>query len=298
MRSYDFFLEHRLKELNRELADRYTCCAFVFEQMLKNLSIVFPHFTDHTLLHTLNLTYLANQLLRDEGGKLNADEIYIFLMASALHDVGMGVADSDLDGFIDASGIRGYVNDHPDMSKLTLIRKFHNDFSFQFVKKYWRVFEIPNERYADAIAEVARGHRKTNLMDEQLYPTDFDLGDDRKANLALLAAVIRLADELDIAADRNSGLLYDIETVGHLGENAEFEFAKHEATHAVEFTEDTIVITAVTPKADITDGVLTVVRKVQETLSYCLSVIEARSDIQIDCRKTKLILNEKEVEIQ
>ena len=28
-----------------------------------------------------------------------------------------------------------------------------------------------------AIAEVGRGHRKTDLMDETLYPTDYDLGD-------------------------------------------------------------------------------------------------------------------------
>jgi len=28
-----------------------------------------------------------------------------------------------------------------------------------------------------AIAEVGHGHRKTDLMDETLYPTDYDLGD-------------------------------------------------------------------------------------------------------------------------
>lgn len=297
MHSYDFFLEYRLKKLNRELADRHAHCMSVFEQMLKNFFAIFPHFTDHTLLHTLNLTNSANQLLRDEVKKLNADEIYIFLMASAFHDIGMGVADRDLDEFIDVSGNREYVNNHPEMSKPILIRKFHNDFSFHFVKKYWRIFEIPNERYADAIAEVGRGHRKTDLMDEQLYPTDFDLGDDRKANLALLAAVIRLADELDIASDRNSELLYNIETMEHITEKDVFEFSKHEAIRALAFTEDTIVITAETPSAYIANGVLDKVRTVQKTHTYCLAVIEARSDIRIDCRKMKLILNEKEVQI-
>lgn len=86
MPNYDFLLEHRLKELNSKLAYRHTCCMSLFEQMLKKFLAVFPTFTDHTLLHTLSVTNISNQLLRDEVKKLNADEIYIYLMASALHD--------------------------------------------------------------------------------------------------------------------------------------------------------------------------------------------------------------------
>ena len=192
MPNYDFLLEHRLKELNSEFAYRHTCCMSLFEQMLKKFLAVFPTFTDHTLLHTLSVTNISNQLLRENVRKLNASEIYIYLMACALHDIGMGVSDKDIDSFIDASGLRGYVNDHPEISKPNLIRKFHNDFSSQFVKKYWELLEIPGERYANAIAEVGRGHRKTDLMDENLYPTDYDLGNGQCANLALLAALIRL----------------------------------------------------------------------------------------------------------
>ena len=166
MPNYDFLLEHRLKELNSEFAYRHTCCMSLFEQMLKKFLAVFPTFTDHTLLHTLSVTNISNQLLRENVRKLNASEIYIYLMACALHDIGMGVSDKDIDAFIDASGLRGYVNDHPEISKPNLIRKFHNDFSSQFVKKYWELLEIPSEQYANAIAEVGRGHRKTDLMDE------------------------------------------------------------------------------------------------------------------------------------
>lgn len=297
MPNYDFLLEHRLKELNSELAYRHTCCMSLFEQMLKKFLAVFPTFTDHTLLHTLSVTNISNQLLRKEVRKLSADEIYIYLMASALHDIGMGVSDKDIESFIDEMGIRDYVRAQPKMSKPTLIRKFHNDFSWAFVMKYWEILEIPNERYANAIAEVGRGHRKTDLMDEKLYPTDFDLGNGKKANLALLAAVIRLADELDIASDRNPDLLYDTESMEGMSEKDVFEFSKHEAIHKVEFTEDTIVIIADTEKADIAGGVVDATRTVKETLDYCLSVIEARSDIGIDCKKIKLILNNKEVEV-
>ena len=68
-------------------------------------------------------------------------------------------------------------------------------------------------------------------MDEMLYPTDFDLGDGNRANLALLAAMIRLCDELDIASDRNPDLLYDTETMEGMSEKDVFEFSKHDAIH-------------------------------------------------------------------
>lgn len=297
MPNYDFLLELRLTELNSELAYRHTCCMSLFEQMLKKFLAVFPTFTDHTLLHTLSVTNITNQLLRENVEALNADEIYIYLMSSALHDIGMGVSDRDLEHFIDAAGLREYVNSHTGISKPTLIRKFHNDFSSAFVKKYWEILEIPNERYRDAIAEVARGHRKTDLMDESLYQTDYDLGNGNHANLALLAAVIRLADDLDIASDRNPDLLYDTESMEGMSEKDVFEFSKHEAIHSVEFTEDAILVSADTDKADIAAGILDAVRTIKETLIYCLSVIEARSEIRIDCRKIKLLLNKQEVEV-
>ena len=297
MPNYDFLLEHRLKELNSELAYRHTCCMSLFEQMLKKFLAVFPTFTDHTLLHTLSVANISNQLLRENVRKLNASEIYIYLMACALHDIGMGVSDKDIDSFIDASGLRGYVNDHPEISKPNLIRKFHNDFSSQFVKKYWELLEIPSEQYANAIAEVGRGHRKTDLMDEALYPTDYDLGDGQYANLALLAALIRLCDELDIASDRNPDLLYDTETMEGMSEKDVFEFSKHSAIHTVSFGEDSIAVIADTDKADIVDGVVEAIRTVKETLEYCLYVIQKRSDFCIDCKRIKLILNNKEVEV-
>ena len=105
MPDYDFMFERRLKELNSSFAYRYSCCMSLFEQMLKKFFITFPTFTDHTLLHTLSVTNITNQLIREDICKLNASEIYIYLMSAALHDVGMGVSDRDIEGFIDDAGI-------------------------------------------------------------------------------------------------------------------------------------------------------------------------------------------------
>lgn len=297
MPNYDFLLEHRLKELNSEFAYRQTSCMSLFEQMLKRFLAVFPTFTDHTLLHTLSVTNISNQILRDNVLAMNASEIYIYLMACALHDIGMGVSDKDLGPFVDGAGLRGYVDEHPDLSKPDLIRKFHNDFSAQFVKKYWEILEIPNKQYADAIAEVGRGHRKTDLMDTALYPVDFDLGDGQTANLAVLAALIRLCDELDIASDRNPDMLYDAESIEKVSEVSFMEFCKHEAIHTVDFKEDHILVIADTEKAAVAKGIVDAMNTVKGTLTYCLAVIGARSDFKIDCQKIKLVLNTKEVEV-
>lgn len=290
----DFLLEFRLRELDNDLAHLHSSCMSLFEQMLNKFLAVFPTFTDHTLLHTLNVTNITNQMLRNEVQKLNAEEIYVYLMATALHDIGMGVDDRNINAFIDSLGIRDYVNSCPNLSRPTLIRMFHNDFSYAFVLKYWDVLEIPNERYAIAIAEVSRGHRKTDLFDESIYPTDYDLGEGKTANLALLAALLRLCDELDVASDRNPDLLYDFETMDSLGENDFFEFFKHEAIHTLEFTEDTIVIIADTERPNIAQGVVTTINKVNKTLQYSFDVIKARSDVKLDCQKIKLIVNGEE----
>ena len=297
MPNYDFSLETRLNQLNSELAHRHNGCMSLFEQMLKKFLAVFPTFTDHTLLHTLNVTNITNQLLREDVKKLRAGEIYIYLMATALHDIGMGVSDKDIESFIDVSGLREYVESHTEMSRPTLIRKFHNEFSAAFVKKYWQILEIPNERYANAIAEVGRGHRKTDLMDKALYPADYDLGDGNKANLAVLAAVIRIADELDIASDRNPDLLYYTERMEGMSEKDVFEFSKHEAIRSVDFFDDFILISADTDDKGIEDGVTECARTVKETMNYCASVMENRGELRIACRQIKLMLNNKEVEV-
>lgn len=297
MPNYDFLLEMRLKELNNDLAHRYKCCTSLFEQMLKRFLAVFPNFTDHTLLHTLNVVNISNQLLQDQVELLNAEEIYVYLMSCALHDIGMGVSDKDLELFIDKVGIRSFVNHHPEMSKPALIRKYHNEFSATFVKKYWQVLEIPNDRYAEAIAEVGRGHRKTDLMDEALYPANYDLGNGKHINLAFLTALIRIADELDIASDRNPDLLYNREGWEGMSEKDLFEFSKHQAIHAVAYDEDTITVFADTDRPEIYQGIIDAAAIVKDTLDYCVSVMKSRSEICICCDKIKLVLNLKEVEL-
>lgn len=294
---YEFMLQRQLKKLDADLFQRHSSCVLIFEQMLKRFLAVFPTFTDHTLLHSLNVTYITNQILKEEAKKLNAQEIYIYLMSTALHDVGMGVTDKDLDKFIDNAGVREYVDEHPEISKPTIIRKFHNDFSYEIIMKYWSVLDIPDERYAHAIGQVSRGHRKADLFNEETYPTDYDLGDGKKVNLALLAAVIRIADELDIASDRNPELLYNPDTMEDMDEKSMFEFYKHRAIHKVEYIDDTIIIHASTEKDAIKEGIIEATQTIVDKLGYCIQVMRERSDVQLCSTKVRLIINDEDVNL-
>ena len=297
MSDYDFMLERKLKEANNDLSYRYACCMSLFEQLLKRFLTTFPTFTDHSLLHSLSVTNIANQLLREHIHQLNASEIYIYLMASALHDIGMGIPVKDVDSYMNAAGVMAYANEHPGTSAPALIRKFHHDFSAAFVRKYWLLFEIPNECYANAIAEVCRGHRKTDLLDEILYPTDYDLGDGSTANLAALAAILRIADEMDIASDRNPDLLFDTESMEGMSEKDVFEFSRHDAIRSVDFTENGIYVHADTDDDEIAQGVIDCIRAIKETMSYCASVLNERSDLRIQCTKIELVLNGHAVQV-
>ena len=48
--------------------------------MLSRYENYFPDFTDHTVLHTLDILDLCNQLIGRQIEKLNVQELYVLLM--------------------------------------------------------------------------------------------------------------------------------------------------------------------------------------------------------------------------
>ena len=53
--------------------------------------------------------------------------------------------------------------------------------------------------------QAVRGHRKTDLWDENAFPAAFQIGTESVC-LPYIAGIIRLADEMDLCRDRNSTL--------------------------------------------------------------------------------------------
>ena len=283
----DYLMEKTLAELDGGLHGRYRNCVVVSQRMLSRYQGVFPDFTDHTALHTLELVDYCNRIVGEQISRLTADDLYVLLMGAVFHDVGMGVSGRDFEEFLPLV-CPGAPVPETAADRQQAIRRSHQEFSGRYVRKYWELLDIPNEAYATAVIQVCRGHRKADLNDPAGYPDPFPVGEGRAVRLPYLAALVRLADELDIAADRNFSFLYDPEHMVHAIDR--FEFKKHKSIQRVEVLPDRIRVTAAAGDPEIYDGIVSTVEKLRETLLYCRAAVERtgfaihQADVELDIK--------------
>lgn len=183
-------LKRRLGRLSPELGAH-------LEIISKKISAIFSNqrqedFTDHKpdghserIIRILN--DLCSEMMEMKDKKLNVQEIFVLLASAYVHDVGMQ-----------------YGKD----STLTLmdVRERHHLLSEEMIRgSIQKPTEYPDlgipKEYVDQIAKVSRGHRKTNLYTDEYNPI-FWKGE--QIRLRLLAALLSLADDLDITSRRVS----------------------------------------------------------------------------------------------
>ena len=159
--------------------------------------------------------------------------------------------------------------------------------------KYAPLFDLPSEEYVFAIKQVSRGHRKTDLFDEKEYPADYKMPSGNTVCLPYLASLLRLADEVDVAASRNPLILYDL---GYLesvaGEIQVLETKKLMAVKQVKMTKSAFILETESDEKDVLDALDKMIVKMQETLDYCRDVTEKRTDFTIS--QKRVILRRKE----
>lgn len=272
----DYGIERRLFRLSPSLHSRYRDCVAVSQRMLARYENYFPDFTDHTVLHTMDILELCNRLIGSQIERLTAEDLYVLAMGALFHDVGMGVSASDFEEFRERLGIPEPA-DH--ISRAWAVRDHHQELSGLFLEKYWRILDLPGPGYARAVIQVCRGHRKTDLMDEAGYPSRFEVEPGKAVYLPYLAALLCLADELDIAAGRNVSFLYDVDRMPSPRDRREFR--KHMAIHQVELEPEQVVIRAWTEDPEIWAGVEEVSAKLRDKLLLCRSVTAQRSPFKI-----------------
>ena len=275
----DFALEKRLKEISPELHTRFTDTVFAIQNILNNYQLIFPDFTDHTVLHTLNIIDFCNQLIGNQINKLNADEIYSILVGCYFHDTGMGITLNDFNEFSKQIDFGDYFETHDKDNYPEIIRNFHNEYSGLFIKKYQHFFEFPSKEHMFAIVQISRGHRKTNLSDEEQYPKALKLENGNSICLVYASALVRLADEIDITASRNSHAIYDLSKIEH--EIDLIEFMKHEAVKDLKIEEKEFVMVVSTNDEAIYQGLEKVAAKMQKTLDNCRSVVNGNTPFEI-----------------
>ena len=282
----DYLLETKLRKENEGLHRRTRDSALVLQKMLESFIPRFPDYTDHTLLHSMDVLEFSNLLLGDKQiERLSAAECYVLIMSCYLHDIGMGINQKNYESLSEKIDFGDYFATHSREDTETIIRDFHNEYSGLFIRKYADLFDIPSEEMTFAIVQVSRGHRKTDLLDETEY---YDImTPDGVIRTAFLAAIIRLADEIDVGADRNSELLFDF-SKARVKESAE-AFGTHESILNVEVNEDAIVLYTKPKEPKYRELIRKLARKIEQTLDYCREVASQRSDFCITQTDVKII---------
>ena len=276
MGSNDFALERRLRDLDKNLHQRFSDTVFSLQHILSNYKLIFPDFTDHTELHSLNVIEFCNNIIGDQIDKLNADEIYCLLLGCYFHDTGMGITQNDFEEFSKQINFGNYFDTHDRNDYPEIIRSFHNEYSGLFIKKYAKFFEFPSDAHLFSIIQISRGHRKTDLNDDNEYPSALSIpNSDNKICVKYLSALIRLADEIDVTAARNSKIIYDINKITK--EIDLIEFLKHDAVRGLDIKDDEFVMKIETDDNKIIKGLNQVAAKMQKTLDDCRSVVNNKT---------------------
>ena len=71
---YDYAVERRLRTLDPGLHRRFADSVFALQHILSNYKLIFPTFTDHTELHSMNVIGFCSRIIGQENiQKLNED---------------------------------------------------------------------------------------------------------------------------------------------------------------------------------------------------------------------------------
>ena len=284
--NHDYAMERRLRMMNPELHRRFTDAVFALQYNLSNYKLIFPEYTDHSNLHSMTVIDFCNRLIGDRIDRLNADELYVLLMGCYFHDTGMGITMNDYREFSAQIDFRDYFDTHSREDLPEIIRSFHNEYSGLFIRKYAELFELPSEEHLWAVIQIARGHRKTDLMDEKQYPAAMRVPDGNTVCRPYLSALIRLADEIDVAAARNPTLLYDIESLTDAVEIIENKKVK--AVRELLVTEDEFVLFVDPSDKVILGHIRNMVMKMQKTLDFCRRVAALRTPYVITQQRVRM----------
>ncbi len=282
MKNYN--LEQKLFKEAPLLHEKFKNNIVVFNKMLNSYLSWFPTYTDHSILHSIDVLYFSNKLVENQIDRLNALECYILIMSCYLHDIGMGINEKDYDALTGQLDLNDYISKNASADSEAIIRDFHNELSGLMIRKYADLFDIQSENTLFAIIQVSRGHRKTDLFDEKEYP-DIVI-ESGIIHTSYLAAIIRLADELNVAKDRNPELLFD---TNNLTRQVDIDaFGTHESIKTVEMRKDKVIL-HVKPKEERFIQLVEELRsKLQKTMDYCNDVVDKRSDFSISQKEVRI----------
>jgi len=166
--------------------------------LLSKIVETFPNYTLHDITHSERILGYLNLIIPDSlKERLNPYEIYFLVASVYLHDIGRVNFPELFKGEVfEEKGIRDYIGEN------------HHLRSEEFIVKNFKDLAIEDEHQAMIIGRICRGHRKENLHDNQLFKPD-KMYKSYPINVPLLAAFLRIADELDLTFERAPLTIYE-----------------------------------------------------------------------------------------
>lgn len=276
----NFLLLNKLDKLNplySEIVKEYFALSYTELDKYKSR---FSLFDDHSVTHSLRVLENANNLISANIEKLNAEEILIFILSAYSHDLGMKTTDNFFDKYYEEILDKDFLNNNKQMSRFELIRKFHNEFSAKILleEEPFKTFMPVN--LAKATGLLCKGHRNYDLNDTNMFPTDYhlvveELNIDAVVNIAYLAPILRLSDELDLTEERGRSIEYDKISEFWVG-----YFSSRTFIPNIEFTDDVIKI-VFTSKPKDTEGFVGLREEIIKEFEYCKNCIRNNTDFSI-----------------
>jgi hypothetical protein len=240
------------------------------------MSGVFPQFTPHSIDHldavVANLDWIIPENVKDV---LNEYELFALLSAAYLHDIGMVPSipekplGSDYDAFVRDYEQKNHETSPDDMQRL-YIRKYHHLRSQSYIAEEGARLGLGTDvSLWSIVGRIAAGHRVENLGDKQRFGIAF-LSSATPIHRDLLAAYLRLADELDISAQRTP--LLSFEAIDP-HQPALAHWQAHLSTFGVGPSRDAIVANAECRSLEVHTLLRDLEQKTQETLEQVLESI-------------------------
>jgi len=183
--SYAKSLRNTLKDKNETLFHRLKQVENAAKNVLAYTVSKFPYYTPHTFLHSQNVEEILNWLVPDEiKPKMNEFEIFFLIVVAMLHDWGMVASKRE-----DAEVVRNTHHIRTETNFENLRDKVHLSLT-----------------EARIVGRICRGHRRENLLGSE-YDDSF-FGSNMLIRIRFLAALVRIADECDVTANRTPEAIY------------------------------------------------------------------------------------------
>ena len=258
MSSYEISLRNELKRRDEKLAGRLPTIEEIAEKILVYTQSKFPYYTPHGFTHSRNVEECLNWIIPDNiKEKLHPYEIFFLILSSWFHDWGM-VASEEED---------------PEE-----VRIKHHIRTEEKIQKYYDKIHISHQE-AIILGKICRGHRIEDLKTQYYDPCAFSSG--IMIDVRFLAALLRIADEFDITANRVPEVIfYELNP----SKKAKEEFEKHFNIIGVSYASNQrykIIISAIARDPKAAQTIEKLGEKIQNVINDVKTIL-ALKGLEID----------------